>query len=225
MNWRKVANPNQKNNIMTTEPEIPICQICQLPLAAEDILWSRKWHSACEVCQICKQAFPNPKRIQECLDKQITISHITCYDKEKILEVKNKVIPITREHVQALNSQILCMRHTQTGQDSDIELLSALLSDLKELAANVSFVLNTTKDKIRISDSQDYAEKIKTEKKAKAEKAAVEEISKQQRAAERENPYLRDKRKAIEQAQKILGLSLEAATAMVESQEPKGKVQ
>ena len=206
-------------------PQFPLCRICSQPLSEGEASLNRTWHFDCEVCTICKCHFPNPQRISECLDTHVVISHITCFSKSKIEEIKNKVIPITREHVTALNNQILTMRAMLDPLPTDLEILHGTLRDLQECASNVKFILELTKDKIRISDSQEYAEKVKTERKAKSEISASENERKATLQAERENPELRARRKAIEGIMSTFGFTREAAEAMLAKQTapPSGK--
>jgi hypothetical protein len=199
-------------------PQFPLCRICSKPLSEGEASLNRTWHFDCEVCTICKCHFPNPQRISECLDTHVPVSHITCFSRAKIEEIKNKVIPITREHVTSLNNQILTMRAMLDPLPADLEILHGTLRDLQECASNVKFILELTKDKIRISDSQEYAEKVRTERKAKSETSASENERKATLQAERENPELRARRKAIEGIMSTFSFTREAAEAMLAKQ-------
>lgn len=205
---------------MTESPTPGICLICKGPLPAD----REFWHYDCEKCQICgADMHMAQKVIDKCLTDGGPIAHLGCYHKARIQELKDKVIPITSEHIRILNESILMMRHTVNPDETDYQTLWNILKETKELAANISFVMDLTKDKMRIHDRDEYAEKIKTERKQKAEQSAKDSQSEQERiekqarlAAERENPFLRDKRKAIEGFVKAYGFTLEVATAMVE---------
>jgi uncharacterized protein YdiU (UPF0061 family) len=163
--------------------------------------------------------------IEKCLSVNLPVAHPVCSDREAIEKIRTETIPITKAYVLALNNQIITMRHTVRPPITDIALLSDILNVLQECARDVSWVLKQTRDKISIEDSQEYAEKIKTERKLKAiesEAASVREQKTAERsaqlAAERDNPALRDRRKAIEGIMKTFGFTLEAATAMLDKQ-------
>ena len=122
-----------------------------------------------------------------------------------------------------MNYQILTMCHIVEPDQTDYSTLHSLFCSLRDSAIAVGHVLDLTKDKIRIVSRDESEEYIKVKKKERAEKQASESQTEQQKiersaklAAERENPALRDKRKAIEGFVKTFGLSLEVATAAVE---------
>ncbi len=210
---------------------LPNCQICSQPLSEGEHTLNRRWHFDCEVCQICKDYFPNPGRIQECLDKSIAISHITCYQTAAIQDIRDNLIPVTQRMLDAANDQILTMRHTFKPPTSDIALLQGYLNVLVDAAKNVSWLLGTTKDKIRIDTLSDYAETEKKERKVRAEKSEIEQkvkIKSDERslalAAERadETGLLRAKRKATEAlAAAMPWLSPEQIAVMVSQANPK----
>jgi hypothetical protein len=103
-------------------------------------------------------------------------------------------------------------------QEEDLKQLYDVLHELQDAASSISILLSLTKDKIRIESNIEYTEKVKTERRQSSEAAAIDENKKAARQAERENPILRDRRKAIEGIMKTFGFSLEAATAMLDAQ-------
>jgi len=194
----------------------PLCLICKLPLGPEE---TKAWHFDCEVCSECGQPLHNSnKLIWDCLNSGIPVADITCRNKLKIQEIRNKVFPATLEHLRAFNDQILSIKHEVNPTDEDLKQLYDVLHELQDAASSVSILLSLTKDKIRIESNVEYTEKVKTERRQNSETAALEENKKAARQAERENPALRDRRKAIEGIMKTFGFSLEAATAMLDAQ-------
>ena len=204
----------------------PLCLICKLPLGPEE---TKAWHFDCEECTECGQPLHNSnKLIWDCLNSGIPVADITCRNKGKILEIRNKLFPATLEHLRAFNDQILSIKHEVNPTDGDLKQLYDVLHELQDAASSISILLSCTKDKIRIESNIEYTEKVKTERREKAAVDAEDNNRKVVRQAERENPALRDRRKAIEGIMKTFGFSLEAATAMIAAQaqaQPKPKVQ
>ncbi len=200
-------------------PALTTCLICKLPLGPEE---TKAWHFDCEECTECGQPLHNSnKLIWDCLNSGIPVADITCRNKIKIREIRDKVFPATLEHLRAFNDQILSVKHEVSPTDGDLKQLYDVLHELQDAASSISILLSLTKDKIRIESNIEYTEKVKTERRQSSEAAAIDENKKAIRQAERENPALRDKRKAIDGIMKTFGFSLEAATAMIEAQSPK----
>jgi len=192
----------------------PACLICKLPLGPEE---TKAWHYDCEECTMCGQPLHNSnKLIWDCLNSGIPVADITCRNKTKIREIREKIFPATIEHLKAFNNQILTIRAEVNPQEEDLKQLYDVLHELQDAASSISILLSLTKDKIRIESNIEYTEKVKTERRQNSETAALEENKKAARQAERENPFLRDKRKAIEGVVKEYKFTLEAATAMIE---------
>lgn len=197
----------------------PLCKICQLPLGPEE---TKAWHYDCEECTMCGQPLHNSnKLIWDCLNSGIPVADITCRNKTKIQEIREKIFPATIEHLRAFNAMILTIRSEVNPSESDLKQLYDVLHELQDGASSISILLSLTKDKIRIESNVEYTEKVKTERRQNSEAAAIDENKKAARQAERENPALRDRRKAIEGIMKTFGFSLEAATAMIEAQSTK----
>ena len=196
-------------------PALTTCLICKLPLGPEE---TKAWHYDCEECTECGQPLHNSnKLIWDCLNSGIPVADITCRNKTKIREIRDKIFPATLEHLRAFNDQILSVKHEVNPTDGDLKQLYDVLHELQDAASSVSILLSLTKDKIRIESNVEYTEKVKTERRQSSEAAAIDENKKAARQAERENPILRDRRKAIEGIMKTFGFSLEAATAMIEA--------
>ncbi len=183
----------------------PNCQICSQPLSDGEFSLDRQWHFDCEKCQICEAHFPNPGRIRECLDQHIPVSHITCHQTAAIEKLRTETIPVTNDMLDAMNVQILTMRHTWEPPTEDITLLFEHLKKIQEYAASVSWLLKLTRDKIKIDDIAKYEVVTKERKKVKAAEDAISQVDKiksEERSAmlseERKDPtgMLRAKRKA-----------------------------
>ena len=193
-----------------------LCKICKLPLGPEE---TKAWHFDCEECTMCGQPLHNSnKLIWDCINSNIPVADITCRNKTKIREIRDKIFPATIEHLRAFNAMILTIRSEVNPQEEDLKQLYDVLHELQDGASSISILLSLTKDKIRIESNVEYTEKVKTERRQNSETAALEENKKAARQAERENPALRDRRKAIEGIMKTFGFSLEAATAMLDAQ-------
>jgi septum formation inhibitor MinC len=130
--------------------------------------------------------------------------------------LKQKKIPVSKAHIDAMNDEILILHQDMNPTTSDISELSDYLASLHTHAANVSWLLKLEKAKIDIQASQEYSIKIKAERKVKAE-ASVEKakdeaakLEKQlQRKAEKENPALLNYRKTIESLRGLYGAKAE----------------
>lgn len=122
--------------------------------------------------------------------------HTLCEESRLASEIKLRA-SVTQQHIDLTNNEILTIK-SQWQTDEDLVALTKYLVSAQELAANISWLLSLTKDKIRIKDSQEYAAKVTTERKAKSEAAADENEKKARLAAERADPRLRERRKAIE---------------------------
>jgi hypothetical protein len=200
------------------ETHVPPCRICTEPLSAGELNLNQTWHYHCQICQICSQELPAPERIAYCLDQNIPVSHLVCYQQEKIRELKTQTIPVSREHIQILNDKILGLRQQYIPAESDLQLLLETLNDLKECAANVSSMLQLTRERIHIKNNESDVQHEKKQKAAKAEVAATLQVKVEkaaQLAAERSDPKLRERRKAIEGIMKTFGFSEEQAIAML----------
>ncbi len=198
----------------------PLCRICQKPLPPGRNLW----HEECEFCQICNAPMHHAtKVIQKCLDDGGPIAHLGCFHKATIKALKDHKVPILVRDITVMNEEILTMMHIVDPDMTDYATLHSYFCALRDSAIAVGHVLDCTKEKIKIVDRNQTEEWVKEKKKERAERQAVDSETEQQKversamlAKERENPALRDKRKAIEGFMKGFGLTLEAATAAVE---------
>jgi hypothetical protein len=205
-----------------SEPQTPPCRICTEPLSVGELNLNQTWHFHCQICQICSQDLPNPDRIAFCLDNNIPVSHLICYQQEKIRELKSQTIPVSREHIRILNDKILGLRQQYIPAPDDLNMLQAILTELHECAANVSSMMHLTRERIHIANNEsDVAHEVRTkkEKREAAEALAPVLAAKQARAdqllAERTDPKLRNKRKAIESLMKSCNITEAQAMAII----------
>ena len=209
--------------LLETLQDVPSCPICHNPLGSIELNLGHSWHLDCMKCQYCGGSALPFERVAACLEQGISISHAPCADKQVFNQLREKKLPILKQYLSAVNNDILKVR-TSLLPDSDILAIQELLVNLKETAVNVSWILKQVRTNISIKDSEEFTEKIRTEKKVKADVEAISQERKNVIAAERADPALRDRRKAIEGLVKGLGISLEAATAMIDSQKEPPKV-
>lgn len=203
------------------QPLIPSCAICKQDLGEIELNNNRTWHYTCQNCSICGKAI-TIELIEKSLAKGEPVAHPVCKNAQAIVHVKQKTIPITIDMLDAFNNEILILQHDMSPSVDDVVSLAACVTKLTEVAANASWLLKAERAKIDIKNRDEYTEKVRTERKAKAkasEEKAIEEKAKAEKQAqlkaERENPMLRLKRKAIEQLMTTLNISYEAAEAML----------
>lgn len=201
------------------------CLICQLPLFEAEVRLQRSWHFDCEKCQICGEEGLAPEQIAKCLADSQPVAHTICLKTKLFADFKNNVVPITKSHIDALNAEINSFYPQVNPNPEDVQLLFALLTSLQETATNVSHALNLTKDKLLIRESRNYDHQVK-QKQAEIRQAKletqIEKLEREKRSeqlkAERENPMLRNRRKAIEGLMAI-GYSKDEAEAEMRRQE------
>lgn len=198
------------------------CAICHQPLSDGELSLSRRWHFDCQRCAICGSDLPNFAQIEKCLDAQRPVSHDTCHKTQLFQDFKHKVLPLRQEHIFALNEEILQFYPAVEPTSTDISLLYDCLMKLQETATNISWALGLTKDKLRISEIQNFNHQQKEKQKierAHAVETETEKLGKQAKAemfkAERENPQLRARRKAIE-AYTALGIPEAQAIELID---------
>lgn len=207
------------------------CLICKKPLFEPEEKLNRKWHFDCEKCSICQNDMPNSDRILQCLKDEQPVSHTTCLKTKLFQDFKTQTLPLTKSHIDALNTEINSFFPAVDSSTADVQILYDLLISLQECASNVSYALSLTKDKLLIRESQQFNHEVRVKQaKERAEKieSETEKLARQEKtamfAAERadETGMLRMRRKAIEGFIAI-GMSKEQAEALVLAQEQKGK--
>lgn len=183
----------------------PPCCICGFPLFDPEVRLNRQWHFDCNKCQICGEGPLAEEQIVKCLNDKQPVSHTICLKQKLFEDFKNQVIPVTKSHVDALNSEINRFFPAVSPSATDAKMLFDLLVTLQETASNVSAALNLTKDKLLIRESKDFAEKTRAKRAEEAQaklETEIEKLERQKRTdmfkAERDNPMLRHRRKAIE---------------------------
>jgi len=192
------------------------CEICLQPLSDGEISLNRRWHYACEKCQYCESSLPSPDVIEKCLTSGIPVSHTICHSNAMLQSFRASDIVIGVQQIKFLNDQMCSMFPAADPDKVDFVWIEDLLTTLTEFAANVHRVKELTKAKIQIRESRLYnAVVVERESKKKAERLVVEteKIERQERGAqlkaERENPRLRDRRKALEGWAKMLNITID----------------
>jgi hypothetical protein len=216
-----MSEPNQ------IKIEYQPCPICQLPLSEGEIALNRVWHFDCEKCVVCGHAISS-ELITKALSAGELPTHTACAKQITLQRLRERTLPLLAQDIQTANEEILAFQNIFNPETADIELLSRHLIAMKEHVANVSWMLQLTRDKIRIKESQDYSEKIKVERKVRVAKETAQAEKKQisdERAAMLEyerndkSGMLRNWRKAIETTVKSMSfLGWDAIEAMVEGQ-------
>jgi hypothetical protein len=168
-----------------------------------------------QTCAFCNEEITNPDLIANCEREKRPLSHTPCYEQHLEQEIKGKVIPLTQEHLDYLNSQVLNQR---LPFKIELEVLYPLLRSLQQTAANVSIAISRQKDELKIGAVKEYRERQEYKKEIDKEAVRIEEERKATLAAERADPVLKLKRKAIEGFMKI-GMTREAAERMVAGSE------
>lgn len=207
------------------------CRICNLPLSEAEIALNHTWHSACEKCEVCHKPMPLGRdRITELLDAAHPLVHTQCAADKAFQEFKTKEFPATKERIAALNDGILKHYRAIDPDETDVSTLYDLLINLKELTATVSFALGLAKDRIEFKNNQNYNAELGERKRLESENRVAKEkvkIQKQDRTeqlkAERDNPQLKAKRKAIEGYAKTMNCSIEEAEAALTQLSNKGQ--
>lgn len=202
-----------------------ICEICQQEIPEPEASLSRRWHFDCEKCTYCQESMSGGlDRISECLTKKIPVSHTHCREISLRSDLRQKM-GVTFEHIDLLNRDMNETKISMIFDDvatNSLDTLHKYLVDCQTLAANISWILTCVRDRVKVVKEVEFrhetAEKVKAERRVKAD----EEKRKQQLAAERSDPRIRDHRKSVEALTK-LGITPELAEKMVTEQEQKGK--
>lgn len=197
------------------------CLICAAPLGDPELHCSKLWHFACEACHFCKEPMPHPEKIAKQLSDGIPPSHDICRTQAAFRDFRDKKLPIETMHIQALNDAMVSFYPAMDPEAADTEILFQFLVKCQELTKNVSYILSLTKDKLAIKNKDHFNHFQEEKKRLEREKKFVEQtetIGKQERtamfAAERDNPKLKARRKAVD-GYVAMGLSREQAEAAV----------
>lgn len=193
------------------------CQICNELLTPAELNLSRAWHFECAKCQICNAEGLQDDRIELCLRDKIPVSHLGCWQHKVTLDIRNKAIVITKSHLKEINRLMIPSEwRLAEVEQGDIDKMMELIKLATSVAVNVSQCLGAAKERMQGAATETYrreqTEKRETERAAQRET----EADKARRAAERANPELRTKRKAIESLMNSYGLTAEAAEALLQ---------
>jgi len=202
------------------------CLLCGEELSADEVSRRRAWHESCNKCPVCAHGPLDEDMLIKQLATGSPIGHTGCLESLAMRDLKDKTIQMRLEQIELLNREITTQWKIEPSLE-DTEKLYKVLIRLQEAAANVSIVLGRTKEKIMVREASDYRQKTKAEREAEKEtarSAAQAEIDKAKKqeilSAERENPALKLKRKALEGLMSI-GLTKEQAEVQIAAMEAK----
>lgn len=185
------------------------CPFCSLELGSSEIELNRKWHFDCQRCSLCSNEVTH-EIAEQAITAERKPEHSTCREAKLDAELKDG-LPLTYEHLNRLNSLMLSRRPENI---LSLESLYDLLRSMQQCTANVSIAISRQRDKTRIRDAENYRAHVEIETENIRETKRIEETKKLQRQAERLDPRVRDRRKAIEGLM-ALGMSRETAEGMV----------
>ena len=191
-------------------PGCPCCLLCHTELGSLEIECSQTTHYDCRKCSECHKDV-NQEMVEAALTAQRLPIHTECEDRKKLTEFRNDELPLTQRHLDALNKYILARR---PENDLTLESMYSLLRDLQQAAANVSIAIKRQKDKIHIADAEQYRAHVEIETENTKQAKRVEQDKKIRLQNERQNPQLRDRRKAVD-GMIALGITREAAESMI----------
>lgn len=202
------------------------CLLCGEELTLDEIARHRPWHEKCNVCPVCSHGPLDEDMLIRQLASGAGFGHTGCLDSQAMRDLKDKTLVMRLEQIESLNREITTQWRVEPNIQ-DIEKLYKLLTRLQEAAANTSIVLGRTKEKIMVREASDYRQKTKAEREQEKEQKTIlaqAEIDKTKRqaelAAERLDPAIKLKRKALEGLMAI-GLSREAAELQIAQMESK----
>lgn len=191
------------------------CPVCQAPLGELELSLNQKWHYDCQKCEQCGGPI-TIEMMNNWIEGTGTREHSTCRDARLEKEILTKEVTIKQSHLDYLNKiRLLCWIDPQKDtienvRDAEIQFRALAvdkmsIEDLQKfrdkwtnIAALVSIALHASKDRILVETARVYREKTKEQKEQEKSKTRTEEIKKAQLQAERLDPKLRERRKAIE---------------------------
>jgi hypothetical protein len=190
------------------------CTICKNPLSEPELELHRTYHKSCMVCHYCKNETTD--EMARKAESPESLFHGPCHERKLMEDFKNKDLPIVQEQLDLLN-KFLLTAHDEIPLTLDV--LYPLLRNLQQAAANVSIAINRKKDKIKIKDADAYRKHVEIRNENnKFEKRAVEE-KKARLQAERLDPKLRDRRKALQGLMTAFSLTEAQANEMLSKKE------
>jgi NACalpha-BTF3-like transcription factor len=145
------------------------------------------------------------------------IFHVTCHERVMLAQFKDERYPIIQDQLDILNRHMLA-HHEEVGLDLDS--LYSLLRMMQQITSTVSSVIARKKDKILIRETEIYRAKTHEQKQVEKQETRKEQEKKTRLQAERIDPALRIKRKAIDGLMSTLGLSREQAEKMINEANP-----
>ena len=153
------------------------CSICFQPLGPLELTLGHKWHIDCQKCSICNGEL-NIDGVQRCLDKEIIVSHSTCYDQRMNEELKRRPVTITQELLDWHNERRLIFdingmltananmtiastnfRNSRWIHELSLDDLYLVMKRLEACAAEASIILSESKQKEKIKKDRDTRDK------------------------------------------------------------------
>jgi hypothetical protein len=202
-----------------------MCPFCNLELTLFEIELNHKWHKACAKCHYCQYEVTH-EMAERCVSKAATgdyilppaqmLYHMPCHERALMEQFKDKEFPIVQGQLDILNRFLLTSKEEIP---LTLEALYPLLRNLQQAAANVSIAINRKKDKIKIRDVAAWRETTEIREQINRDEKAKIEEKKIRLQAERADPKLRDRRKAIQGLMSAFGLSEADASAMLDKKE------
>lgn len=192
-----------------------LCKICEKELGPLELQAALPFHFDCRKCTFCQQEIPNTELCEKSLLEFGEILHSQCAERKLWSEFQKTDVPLGQSHINLINKKICGLR--EALDLSNLEIFYSLLRDLQQCAANVKVLIDRTKDRQKVEIAKEYREKVTEQKKTERERTRIEEERRIMLQSERDNPALRDRRKAIEGLMK-LGIAREAAEKMVPTQ-------
>jgi len=200
-----------------------MCPFCNLELGPFELEHGHKWHKTCAKCFHCGHEVTH-EMAEQCVSKaaenllpcNVRLYHMPCHERALMEQFKNKEFPIVQEQLDILN-RFLLTSHEELPLTLDA--LYPLLRNLQQAAANVSIAINRKKDKIKIRDVAAWRETTEIRETINKEEKAKIEAKKIRLQAERQDPKLRDRRKAIAGLMQAFGISQADAEAMIDKKE------
>lgn len=217
---------------------IPSCPVCDKELGPAEVTLNQKYHYDCNKCATCELGPLTYEIMEAWLEGKGTREHSGCRDKRLERELLSKEVTITQAHLDFLN-RIRLMAWVDEDATSDIASESQsteqqfralkiherkiddmykFLSKYQTFAALTSICIAQKKDAQLKKASSDYRDKTQYEKEIERTKTRTEEARKIQLQKEREDPKLRNRRKAVEGMMKAYNMTMEQVEAMMKEQ-------
>jgi hypothetical protein len=187
------------------------CLLCKQELGALEIECNQTTHYDCRKCSLCESPVAE-SLVLHAIEHGVLPEHESCREKELLKAFYNEELPLTQAHLDKLNKWLLSKRHVE--QEPTLEFWYSLLRDMQQVSVNVAIALKRAKDKITIKDTEQYRAHVEIASENAKQSKRLDEEKKIRLQQERDNPAIRNRRKAVE-GMMAMGLSREVAESMV----------